>query len=84
MASQVAMMYCFVVINFEEVEFLSSAFLGGLMKIKKAAENGGTKIKLCAFSKDILEVIKLVAYDKKFDIHNTKADAVKAFRHDGA
>lgn len=76
--------HSFVVINFEEVEFLSSGFLGGLMDVKKAAEKNGTAIKLCGFSKYIMEAIHIVAFEKKFDIRSNKADAVKAFRLEGA
>ena len=68
-----------ILINFENVEYLSSAALGKLITLNKkmAAVNG--QLKLCSISPTIIEIFQITKLDKFFDIHPTEADALEAF-----
>lgn len=70
-----------LVIDFTEVEFLSTSFLGRLVSIKKAAVEHGTHLKLCSISKFIMELIHLVAFERIFEIHPSKTEASRAFSY---
>ncbi|MEZ6079257.1 MAG: STAS domain-containing protein [Pirellulaceae bacterium] len=69
-----------VIIDFTEVEFLSTAFLGGLISVKKSAATHDTMLKLAGISACIMEAIYIVGFDRNFDIEPTVAGAVKAFK----
>ena len=71
-----------LVINFVNVDYLSSAVLGRLVKVYKLAKKSKGKVKLCGIKKNILQVFKITKFDKLFEIYADKDKAVKSF-HSG-
>jgi anti-sigma B factor antagonist len=57
-----------IVLNFENVTFLSSAVLRTLIKINTAIGERHGKLKLCSIDPKILEVFKITRLNKVFDI----------------
>ena len=66
----------FFILNFERVDFLSSAALSELIKIHKAAEDAGVTFQLCGVSEDILRVFTVTNLNKILTI--TGGDAKSA------
>jgi anti-sigma B factor antagonist len=57
-----------MVLDFKNVEFMSSAALGFLVKLQKIIKLGGGSLKLRNMSKDIYKVFKLTNLNKIFTI----------------
>ena len=68
-----------VILDFQNVKFMSSSMLGKLVQIHKKCKEFKVKLKLCSIDKDILEVFKITKLDKLFDIAADEAAARKAF-----
>lgn len=64
-----------IVIDFSNVQFLSSAVLGLLIRISKKVNENRGRLKLCCISPKIFDIFKITRLDEIFDIHN---DAKKA------
>ncbi len=68
-----------LLLNFSDVEFLSSAALGKLITLdRKVKENGG-KLKFSNIRPEIYEVFVITKLHKLFDIKDDEADALAAF-----
>ncbi|MDH7598895.1 MAG: STAS domain-containing protein [Sedimentisphaerales bacterium] len=66
-----------LILDFSNVEFLSSAILGLLIRIsKRVAEQKGT-LRLCGINPRIYEVFKITQLTKVFDIHKDIDSALK-------
>lgn len=65
-----------IVLNFENVEFLSSAALGKLILFEKKAKKGGSKLILSNISPEIFQVFTITNLDKLFTIKDNEADAL--------
>jgi len=63
-----------LLLNFEHVDYLSSAVLTELLRINKAIEGVGGKLRLCSVSKVILEVFQITNLDKMFTIFDEDLD----------
>ena len=57
-----------LLLNFEHVDYLSSAVLTELLRINKAIEGVKGKLRLCSVSNVILEVFQITNLDKMFTI----------------
>ena len=68
-----------LLLNFVDVEFLSSAALGKLISLKKKTALAGRDIKLCGIRPEIYEVFKITNLDQVFDIRDDEETAIKAF-----
>jgi anti-sigma B factor antagonist len=68
-----------VVLDFRQVQFMSSAMLGALVKFRKQCAEFKADLKLCGISKDIMEVFKVTNLHKVFDIQADEPTAVAAF-----
>lgn len=64
-----------IVIDFSNVQFLSSAVLGLLIRISKKVNENRGRLKLCCISPKIFDIFKITRLDEIFDIHD---DAKKA------
>lgn len=62
-----------LLLNFEHVNYLSSAVLSELLRIQKAVEEVGGRLRLCAVSRSIQEVFEITNLDKVFVIHGDDA-----------
>ena len=57
-----------LLLNFAEVELMSSSFLGLLVKIEKRLRESDRELSLCNIKPQIMKVFKLTKLDKVFDI----------------
>ncbi len=68
-----------IVLNFGNVEFLSSATINNLIKLERKARAAKGSIRFSNLRRDIREVINILRLDKLFSIHAEEAEAVAAF-----
>lgn len=69
-----------LLLNFENVDYLSSAVLTELLKIRAAIEEVKGNLRLCAVSPVIHKAFEITNLDKMFVIHSDRAEAdVKRF-----
>jgi len=68
-----------VVLDFANVEYLSSAALGKLITLDKKVKADKGELRLCTIRKDILEVFKITRLDKLFKIFDTRDKALAGF-----
>ena len=68
-----------LLLNFQHVEFLSSAALGKLITLDKKVKAHGGKMKLSNIRPEIYEVFAITKLNKLFDIKDDEADALAAF-----
>jgi anti-sigma B factor antagonist len=69
-----------LVLNFFNVEFLSSAALGKLITLEKKVKAQSGKVKLSNIRPEIYEVFAITKLNKLFEIKDDEAEAVAAFR----
>ncbi len=65
-----------IVINFENVTYMSSAVMGKLVSLLKKVKSGGGELKLCNIEESIYEIFEIMRFDKMFDIYENEDDAV--------
>jgi anti-sigma B factor antagonist len=68
-----------IVLNFANVEFLSSAALGKLITLDRKVKAHQGRLKLSNIRPEILEVFQVTKLNKVFDIRGEEAEAVAAF-----
>ena len=68
-----------LVLNFKNVEHLSSAALGMLITLNTQVNEHGGKLKLSDITPQIFEVFKITRLNKLFEIHDTAEQAVSGF-----
>ncbi|HUS39208.1 MAG: STAS domain-containing protein [Pirellulales bacterium] len=64
---------------FENVEFLSSAALGKLIKLNVTVKKNSGQLKLSNIRPEIYEVFAITRLNKIFDIHEDETDALATF-----
>ena len=72
-----------LLLNFENVRFMSSAMLGKLVSLNKKCKTEEIDLKLCNISKDIMEVFKLMRLNKLLDLRSDEDKALSAFAKKG-
>lgn len=68
-----------LLINFEGVQFLSSAALGKLMKLDKRVRTAGGQLELCNLGEVPREAFRITRLDDTFSIHDTEQEGMSAF-----
>ena len=68
-----------ILLNFSEVEFLSSAALGKLIKLEKEVKTRSGRIKLSNIRPEIYEVFAITKLNRIFEIKNDEAEAIADF-----
>lgn len=68
-----------ILLNFSNVDFLSSAALGKLIVLEKRCKQAGGQLKLSNIRSEIGEVFAITNLNKVFDIHEDEADALVSF-----
>ncbi|QVL31752.1 STAS domain-containing protein [Telmatocola sphagniphila] len=68
-----------LLLNFSNVEFLSSAALGKLITLNRKIQAVRGKLALCSISKDIREVFEITKLDKLFSIYPDEQTALASF-----
>jgi len=69
-----------MLVNMDNVQYLSSAVLGKLISLHKALRMNQGVLKLCSIAPPIYEVFEITRLDKIFDIYRSEAEALDAFR----
>ena len=67
-----------LILDFGNVQFLSSAVLGLLIQISKRIYEQGGKLKLCNINPKIYEIFKITRLTKTFDIYKDVEGAVRS------
>jgi anti-sigma B factor antagonist len=65
-----------IVLNFENVSYMSSAVMGKLVGLLKKVKNAGGRLILCNIEDGIYEIFEIMRFDKMFDIRKTEDEAV--------
>lgn len=68
-----------VLLDFSNVEFMSSAMLGTLGVIHRKMKKVDGRLKMCSIRPEIYTVFKLTNLDKLFSIYPDAGEAMKAF-----
>ena len=68
-----------ILLNFMNVEFLSSAALGKLITLDKKLKAAKGQLKLSNIRPEIYEVFAITRLNKLFDLHDDEADALATF-----
>ena len=68
-----------IVLNFSNVDFLSSAALGKLITLDRKVKTAKGRLKMCLIRPEILEVFQITKLNKVFDIRGEEAEAISAF-----
>ena len=69
-----------ILLNFDGVEFMSSAALNKLISLNTKVKAAAGRLKLCGLRAEIKEVFTITRLDRVFDLRKTEADAVAAFK----
>jgi anti-sigma B factor antagonist len=64
-----------LILNFENVDFLSSAVLNELLRVNKAIQETQGNLRLCAVAPEIREVFEITNLDKVFTLHGDGLEA---------
>ena len=67
-----------ILLNFKNVEFLSSAALGKLITLNRKLQSAGGKLVLCEIDPQIYEVFEITKLNKLFTIHKGEQDGLTA------
>jgi anti-sigma B factor antagonist len=68
-----------ILLDFEGVEFLSSAALGKLITFDRKVKSSKGRLKMCGIAPGILEVFQVTKLNKVFDIRPDAGEALAAF-----
>ncbi len=68
-----------ILLNFGNVQYLSSAALGKLINLKKKVGAVKGKLKLCCIHPDLLEVFRITRLDQVFEIYPEEQTALDKF-----
>ena len=68
-----------VLLNFSNVEFMSSAALGKLIALRKKVQEAGGKLVLCRIRPEIYEVFVITRLDKMFVFRHDEQEALQSF-----
>jgi anti-sigma B factor antagonist len=66
-----------IVLDFTNVEYLSSAALGKLITMDKKVKAAKGKLRLCSIRPEIYEVFEITRLNKIFDIRQTQEQALE-------
>ena len=66
-----------IVLDFANVEYLSSAALGKLITMDKKVKSAKGKLRLCSVRPDIYEVFAITKLNKLFDMRETREQALE-------
>ena len=68
-----------LLLDFSEIEFLSSAALNKIIQLERRVRNRGGRIKLCGLHPEISQVFNITKLDQMFDIRPDREAALTAF-----
>ena len=68
-----------ILLNFSNVEYLSSAALGKFISLNKKVQAAGGKLVMCHINEDIFEVFEITRLDRLFKIEKDEQAALQTF-----
>lgn len=68
-----------IILDFKNVEYLSSAALGKLITMNKKVKAAGGEMRMCSIRPDIYEVFVITRLNKIFDIRDNQEEALQGF-----
>ena len=68
-----------IVFDMHKMRFVDSSGCGALLSCLRKARANGAEIKLCALSKPVKDLLKLIRMDKIFEMLETREEAIKTF-----
>ncbi len=68
-----------VVLDLEEIKYVDSSGLGGLLSILKLLHSKGGDLKLTRMNKPVRTIFELVSMHKIFEIYNSPQEAIRSF-----
>ncbi|MBM3993314.1 MAG: STAS domain-containing protein [Planctomycetes bacterium] len=68
-----------ILLNFINVEYLSSAALGKFITLNKKVQAKNGKLVMCHINEDIYEVFEITRLDRLFNIQKDEQSALQAF-----
>ncbi|MCD6406133.1 MAG: STAS domain-containing protein [Planctomycetes bacterium] len=69
-----------LLLNFENVEYLSSAALGKLITLNKRVKEENGELKLCNIISEIYEVFRITKLNRLFEIYDDMEQALRRFK----
>jgi anti-sigma B factor antagonist len=63
-----------MVLDFQDVEYISSAFIGRLVMLQKKCEEGQIDLEICSVPTLVMNVLKIARLDKVFKIEGTTGE----------
>lgn len=69
-----------ILLNFENVEYLSSAALGKLITLNKKVKGTSGQLKMCNIKAEIYEVFEITKLNKVFPIYEDEEAALESFQ----
>jgi anti-sigma B factor antagonist len=69
-----------IILNFQNVGFMSSAMIGKLVLFGKKCKEAKVKLRLCTIGENVEEVFKLMRLNKVFDIDKKEETAIKKIK----
>ena len=68
-----------ILLNFSNVEYLSSAALGKFITLNKKVQASGGKLVMCNINDDIFEVFEITKLNKLFNIQKDEQTSLQTF-----
>lgn len=68
-----------IILDFSNVEYLSSAALGKLITMDKKVKQAKGKLRFCSIRPDIYEVFAITKLNKLFDMKDSQEQALEGF-----
>lgn len=68
-----------ILVDLMNIDFMTSAFIGQLILLKKRCDNNRLTLKLCSVTPSQREVLKLVRFDELVEIFENRQDAIESF-----
>ena len=72
-----------ILVNFENVSFMSSAMIGKLIQFSTACKKAGLRLRLCNINENVMQVFTLMNLQKVFQIDKDESDAVAKLQKSG-
>ena len=67
-----------VVIDMDQVDYISSAGLRALLQIGRKVESQNSRLAVCALSGSVLEVFEISGISRVIDVHSSRTQAIEA------
>lgn len=72
-----------IVVNFENVSFMSSAMIGKLIQFSTACKDAGLKLRLCNINDNVMQVFTLMNLQKVLNIDKDESESVAKLEKSG-